>query len=226
MLGPWSASSLQAPRRRPVLVAALLLISTFLMAGPAAAAVSVSRAEVSGSNLRIEGTAVASRDITVDGVAMGRSDSGGKFRIDRTAYTPPPDCTVDVNDGSATPRSATLTGCTVTSPPPPPPPPPSTQAPPSLLAPAAGASVTAPVTMSWSQVLNAGSLNGGYNWQVSTSPTFSSLAARDSTRPSVTQAAVGGLAGGTYYWQVQASSGDLWLGARSTCGASGSTYIN
>ena len=197
-----------------MLVAALLLISTFLMAGPAFAAVSVSRAEVSGSNLRVEGTAVASRDITVDGVAMGRSDSGGRFRIDRTAYTPPPDCTVDVNDGSATPRSATLSGCTVTSPPPPPPPP-STQAPPSLLAPATGASVTAPVTMSWSQVLNAGSLNGGYNWQVSTSPTFSSLAARDSTRPSVTQAAVGGLAGGTYYWQVQAVSGDLVLSAWS-----------
>lgn len=213
MLGPWSARTLHTPRQRPALVAVLLLISTFLMAGPASAAVSVSRAEVSGSNLRLEGTAVASRDITVDGVLMGRSDSGGRFRIDRTSYTPPPDCTVDVNDGSATPRSATLTGCTVTTPPPPQPP--STQASPSLLTPAAGASVTAPVTMSWSQVLDAGSLNGGYNWQVSTSPTFSSLAVRDSTNPSVTQAAVGGLGVGTYYWQVQAVSADLVLSAWS-----------
>ena len=44
---------------------------------------------------------------------MGRSDSGGRFRIDRTGYTAPADCTVDVNDGSATPRVATLSGCTV-----------------------------------------------------------------------------------------------------------------
>ncbi|XAS66563.1 putative Ig domain-containing protein [Micrococcaceae bacterium Sec5.7] len=107
--------------RRSAIAAALLLVlfSTFIVAGPAYAAVSVSRAEISGSNLRIEGTAIASRDITVDGVIMGRSDTGGQFRIERTPYTPPADCTVDVNDGSATPRVATLSGCTVTQPPPP-----------------------------------------------------------------------------------------------------------
>ena len=96
----------------------ILLISIFLVAAPASAAVSVSRAEVSGSDLRIEGTAIASRDITVDGVVMGRSATDGRFRIERSGYTPPGDCTVDVNDGSATPRTATLSGCSVSSPPP------------------------------------------------------------------------------------------------------------
>ena len=73
----------------------------------------VSRAEVSGDRLRIEGSAAPSRSITVDGVAMGTSDSSGAFRIERSGYTPPADCTVDVNDGSATPATARLSGCTV-----------------------------------------------------------------------------------------------------------------
>lgn len=115
-----SSSTSEALRRRSAIVVALLLAFTFLIAGAesAAAAVTVSRAELSGSNLRIEGTALAGRDITVDGVVMGRSDSGGKFRVERSGYTPPADCTVDVNDGSAIPRTATLSGCTVTSQPP------------------------------------------------------------------------------------------------------------
>lgn len=115
-----SSSTSEALRRRSAIVVALLLAFTFLIAGAesAAAAVTVSRAELSGSNLRIEGTALAGRDITVDGVVMGRSDSGGKFRVERSGYTPPADCTVDINDGSATPRTATLSGCTVTSQPP------------------------------------------------------------------------------------------------------------
>jgi Putative Ig domain len=102
-----------------VLGLVVLLIAMFLAAAPAVADVSVSRAEVSGTNLRVEGTATASRDITVDGVVMGRSGSDGRFRIERSGYTAPADCTVDVNDGSATPRTATLSGCTVSSPPPP-----------------------------------------------------------------------------------------------------------
>lgn len=74
--------------------------------------VSISRAEVSGDRLRIEGNAVSNRTITVDGVAMGSSDGSGNFRIDRSGYTPPADCTVDVNDGSAAAASTTLSGCT------------------------------------------------------------------------------------------------------------------
>src|SRR4051794_26078978 len=201
-----------------LLVTALVVLSLTLTIRPASAAVSVSRAELSGTNLRLEGTAIASRDITVDGVVMGRSDSGGRFRIDRTGYTAPADCTVDVNDGSATPRVATLTGCTVTAPPPP-----SSSAPtaPTPLGPANGASVTTPVTLSWSATLdpNPPSQNGGYNWEISASSTFGTLVTRDSTFPSVTTASVGGLVPGTYFWRVQAVDGSLnisgWSAARS-----------
>lgn len=104
-----------------VVLAAVLLIP--LAPGVAFATVSVSRAEVSGGNLRIEGSAAANRTITVDGVAMGSSDGAGRFRIERSGFTAPADCTVDVNDGSATATSARLSGCTTGSPPPPQPPP-------------------------------------------------------------------------------------------------------
>ena len=136
--------SFRTPRRalEVVVVVAVVVLSLVLTAESAAAAVSVSRAELNGTSLRLEGTATASRDITVDGVVMGRSDSGGRFRIDRSGYTAPADCTVDVNDGSATPRTATLSGCTVRTPPPP-----SGPTAPALLAPANGASVTSPVTL-------------------------------------------------------------------------------
>jgi len=199
--------------------AAFVFLAVALTAGPAAAAVTVSRAELSGTTLRLEGTATANRDVTVDGVVMGRSDSGGRFRIDRAGYTRPADCTVDVNDGSATPRVATLTGCTVTPtppPPPPPPPPPGPSAPaaPALLAPANGASVTAPVTLAWSAVIppDPPSQNGGYNWEISSSSTFATVVLRDSTFPSVTQESVGGLAAGTYFWRVQAVDGAVVVG--------------
>ena len=100
---------------------ALVLISlTAVMwvasAGTAQAAVTVSRGEVSGDRLRIEGRAIATRPITVDGVQMTTSSSSGDFKVDRSGYTRPPDCTVDVNDGSAVPTNVRLSGCTVTSP--------------------------------------------------------------------------------------------------------------
>jgi hypothetical protein len=81
-------------------------------------AVSVSRAEVSGGDLRIEGRAIANRSITVDGTAMTTSDRSGNFRVSRGSFTPPADCTVDVNDGSVSPAVARLSDCTVASPPP------------------------------------------------------------------------------------------------------------
>lgn len=98
-----------------VLVSALLL--ALAVPGVGHAEVSISRAELSGGNLRIEGTAAPNRTITVDGVAMGTSGGDGRFRVERTGFTPPADCTVDVNDGSATATTATLSGCTVSSPP-------------------------------------------------------------------------------------------------------------
>lgn len=101
-------------------VGILVVIGTLVAASTAQAAVSISRAEVSGTQLRIEGQARANSTVTVDGVAMGTSDGSGGFRIARTGYTAPADCTVDVNDGSATAATARLSGCTVSSTPPPP----------------------------------------------------------------------------------------------------------
>jgi hypothetical protein len=103
---------------RLVLVGALVLIGALVVASAAQAAVSISRAELSGTQLRIEGQANANRTITVDGVAMGTSDGSGRFRIERSGFTAPADCTVDVNDGSATVATARLSGCTVSSSPP------------------------------------------------------------------------------------------------------------
>lgn len=97
---------------------ALVSLTAFLsvaLAGTAQAAVSVERAEVDGDRLRIEGSAAASRPITVDGVQMGTSSSSGGFRIERSGFTPPADCTVDVNDGSAAPVNVRLSGCTVSA---------------------------------------------------------------------------------------------------------------
>ena len=105
---------------RLALVGALVLIGALVVASAAQAAVSISRAELSGTQLRIEGQASANRTITVDSVAMGTSDGEGRFRIERSGFTAPADCTVDVNDGSATVATARLSGCTVNSSSPPP----------------------------------------------------------------------------------------------------------
>src|SRR5215203_280716 len=112
---------------RLAVVGMLVLFGALVVASVAEAAVSISRAELNGSQLRIEGQASPNRTITVDGVAMGTSDGAGKFRIDRSGFTAPADCTVDVNDGSATAATARLSGCTISSTSPPPSnPPPST----------------------------------------------------------------------------------------------------
>src|SRR5215210_5189785 len=104
---------------RLAVVGMLVLFGALVVASAAQAAVSISRAELSGTQLRIEGQASPNRTITVDGVAMGTSDGGGRFRIERTGFSAPADCTVDVNDGSATAATARLSGCTVSSSPPP-----------------------------------------------------------------------------------------------------------
>ena len=96
----------------------LLLLSLFFPS-QATAAVSVSKAELKGTSLRVEGTALANRSITVDGVAMATSDGSGRFKVERSSYTAPADCAIDVSDGSAAATSARLSGCTVQSSPPP-----------------------------------------------------------------------------------------------------------
>ena len=101
--------------RMALALVSLAVVMSLGLAVPAHAAVSVTRAEVNGDRLRIEGSAIANRPITVDGVQLGTSDGSGSFRIERSGYTPPADCTVDVNDGSATATNVRLSGCTVSA---------------------------------------------------------------------------------------------------------------
>ncbi|MDP9463108.1 MAG: hypothetical protein M3P52_00670 [Actinomycetota bacterium] len=82
-------------------IASLLTIAVVsaTLADVAQAAVTVTRAEVSGTRLRIEGRAASNRPIRVDGVQMATSSGSGSFKIDRSGYTRPVDCTVDLSDG-------------------------------------------------------------------------------------------------------------------------------
>src|SRR5215211_6042127 len=96
--------------------AAVGMLVLIIVTSTAQATVSISRAELNGTKLRIEGQAAANKTITVNGVAMGTSDGTGAFRIERDPFTKPDDCIVNVNDGSATAASARLSGCTVSAP--------------------------------------------------------------------------------------------------------------
>ena len=88
---------------------------------------------------------------------------------------------------------------------------------PSPLSPASGASVTAPLTISWSAVTDPSGIVA-YNWEVSASSNFSSIAANNSTM-GATQDTVSGLANGTYFWRVQSVNGNFvqsaWSAAQS-----------
>src|SRR5688572_25293515 len=79
-----------------------------------------------------------------------------------------------------------------------------TPAAPAPLSPANGASVEVPFRISWSATVDPGVVNGGYNWQVSRSSTFSPLLMAESTGPSTTDDTISGLVNGTYFWRVQA----------------------
>src|SRR6185312_8084178 len=88
---------------------------------------------------------------------------------------------------------------------------------PSLLSPASGASVSAPLAISWSAVTDPSGIIA-YNWQVSTSSTFSTITANNSTM-GPTQDTVSGLGNGTYFWRVQSVNSNFvqsaWSAARS-----------
>ncbi|HLY92100.1 MAG TPA: hypothetical protein VKQ89_02480 [Candidatus Angelobacter sp.] len=77
---------------------------------------------------------------------------------------------------------------------------------PSLISPAAGASTLSPFTISWSAVSDPSGIIG-YNWQLSTSSSFSTITLQNSTNGNVTQDTVSGLPNGTYFWRVQAVNG-------------------
>ena len=85
---------------------------------------------------------------------------------------------------------------------------------PTLLAPAAGANVPSPLTISWSAASDPSGILG-YNWQVSSSSTFVNIVLHNSTNGQI-QDTVSGLPNGTYFWRVQAVSNAFVQGAWST----------
>lgn len=89
---------------------------------------------------------------------------------------------------------------------------------PNPLSPASGANLQSPLTISWSAVTDPSGILG-YNWQVSTSSTFPTIALQNSTNVGITQDTVSGLPNGTYFWRVQAVNGafvkSAWSAARS-----------
>jgi hypothetical protein len=115
---------------------ALLLAALGLLVVPASAsAVTVSRAELSGGNLRVEGRAAANATVTVaspESTASRSSDGSGNFRVETSGFRSST-CQVTVSDGGRTATAtARLSGCTVSSPTPPPTtqPPPTNEPPP------------------------------------------------------------------------------------------------
>ncbi|HET8752018.1 MAG TPA: hypothetical protein VFM43_05780 [Gaiellaceae bacterium] len=127
--------------------AVLVVVAAAAFAGTAQAAVKITKAEMNSTQLRLEGTALPNAVITVNSVAMGSSDSNGNFKIEKDPYTPPANCVVQVNDGSAAATSVTLAGCTPTLSSPPPPPP-------------ATAPALSKVTVNPSDVVGGGSATG------------------------------------------------------------------
>lgn len=96
-----------------VLAAATLLFTVF---PTTAQALTATRAELSGGQLRIEGeNAVPNADITVDGIVMGSADGDGEFRVEGAFSSAT--CVASVSDGSDT-ENVTLDGCTPSGPPP------------------------------------------------------------------------------------------------------------
>ncbi|HET9839838.1 MAG TPA: hypothetical protein VFR84_16545 [Candidatus Angelobacter sp.] len=79
---------------------------------------------------------------------------------------------------------------------------------PSLISPVSGASTLSPFTIAWSAVSDPSGIIG-YNWQLSTSSSFSTITLQNSTNGNVTQDTVSGLPNGTYFWRVQAVNGSF-----------------
>src|SRR5215218_2435565 len=84
---------------------------------------------------------------------------------------------------------------------------------PTPISPSDGAVVSQPFTISWTAASDPTGVVA-YNWQVSSSSAFTSVLLQSSTN-GATQAAVSGLANGSYFWRVQAVNGEFVQGAWS-----------
>jgi len=104
-------------RRGRVLGVVVCVAATFgVGVGSAAAAITVTRSELNGGQLRVEGSgAVPNRAITITpGAVRGTSDGNGAFKVQASPYSSST-CQVTVSDG-ATSASARLAGCTPSAP--------------------------------------------------------------------------------------------------------------
>jgi hypothetical protein len=98
-------------------VGALALVAAVGVASSALADVRVVRADLSGTQLRLEGTALPNRTITVNDVALGTSNGAGAFKVQSSTFDHGTSCLIQANDGSATSTPVSLTGCsTATTP--------------------------------------------------------------------------------------------------------------
>ena len=104
------------------IVALVVVLGALSAPSAAVAGISVTRAELNGTALRVEGSgAVPNSTITVSSPQQsvtGRADATGAFRIQQDPFTSST-CGVTVSDGS-TSATAKLSGCTPSQPPPPP----------------------------------------------------------------------------------------------------------
>jgi hypothetical protein len=109
--GPASRGSSGRGLRRAA-VATAAIVAFGLGAASAQAAIALTRAELNGTQLRIEGSgALPNHSVVVSpGSVVGTSDSTGAFRIEKTPYSSST-CQVTVSDG-ATSATRTLSGCT------------------------------------------------------------------------------------------------------------------
>lgn len=102
------------------LVVGLVLVSVPLalalgLAAPGHAEVQVTRAELDGGDLRVEGeNAVPDAPITIDGTERGQADGDGVFRIEASGFSSP-NCRITVDDGTG-PVEVDLDDCTPTAP--------------------------------------------------------------------------------------------------------------
>jgi hypothetical protein len=201
----WKRTRNRARRKAPkmrlqrwLVLVAVSLVTLGALATSAQAAVTVTRAELNGTQLRVEGNgALPNHAVSINpGPVTGTSDANGAFRIETSPYSSQ-SCNVTVSDG-VTSTSVTLSGCTPSSPPPPPPPP----------GPAPIASIS-PTTLTYASQ-NTGSTSAAQTVTASNTGNASL---------SITGAALGGANAADYLKAIDSCSG-VTLAAGSSCSVS------
>ena len=105
------------PRRAVLLSAVLTAVALTQALSPAGAgAVSASKAQLRGGQLRVEGRSqpgVFAIAESTTSIAGARADQNGLFRIQASGFSAP-DCKITIRDGSTPTATVTLAGCTPT----------------------------------------------------------------------------------------------------------------